>query len=96
MNRKRFPFKRLFFAYTFAILPFMLIVAVLSLLGITPIHANGKPFYGVQGFFIAILLIPFFGIIMGALNWIFLNLGDYLYSVVLDIWGNRKQEYREE
>jgi hypothetical protein len=67
-------------------------VAILSLLRITPIYFNEQPYYGVRGFFVTILLIPFFGIIMAAVNWMFLNFGDYLYSSLLGILGKGKEE----
>lgn len=89
MKKKAFPFKKLFLAYSFAFVPFGVVLAFLSLLRITPVHFYERHYYGMQGFFMAFLLIPFFGVVMGGVNWVFLNFGDYLYSSVRSIWGRR-------
>ena len=89
MKRNRYSIKRLLIAYSFAFLPFALVLAILSLLKITPVYFNENAYYGIQGFFISIFLIPFFGVIMGGVNWIFLNMGDYLYSCFRNLIGRK-------
>jgi hypothetical protein len=82
---KTFSFKRLFWSYTFCIIPFALLAGLLALFGVSPIYFNEKPFYGFSGFFIAVLLIPFSGIILSAVNWVFLNFGYFLYQKALGL-----------
>ena len=77
---KMFSFKRLFWSYTFCVIPFAVLAGLLALFGVSPIYFNEKPFYGIGGFFIAVLLIPFSGIILSSVNWVFLNFGYFLYS----------------
>jgi hypothetical protein len=89
MKGKAFSFKRLFLAYSFGFLPFALVLAVLSLLRIAPVHVNGSAYYGGWGFFWAILSVPFLGIIMSAVNWVFLNVGEYLYFSLRSIWNKK-------
>lgn len=75
MNKDFFSFKKLFTAYLFAMIPFSLLAGILSLLNIFPIIFNGNPTYGIKGFLVALLLIPFVSLMFGCLNWAFLNLG---------------------
>ncbi|NLR59010.1 hypothetical protein HGH93_12920 [Chitinophaga polysaccharea] len=64
-------------------MPFGLLAAILSLVHVLPVHFNERPYYGVTGFLIAVLTIPFFGLILGILNWIYLNFGSFVYRCVL-------------
>ncbi|SFD51376.1 hypothetical protein SAMN05518672_102252 [Chitinophaga sp. CF118] len=79
MKENPFAFKNLFWAYTFGSMPFMLLGSFLSLFNVVPVYFNNEPHYGFEGFIIMILFIPFFGLIMGFVNWIYLNFGNYLY-----------------
>jgi len=73
-----FSFSKLFKCYTLCVTPFLLIEGVFSLIHLSPVYFNGDKYYGFLGFFISICSILFFGIIMGSLNWIVLNFGNFL------------------
>jgi hypothetical protein len=89
MTDKPFTFKKLFWAYTFAIIPFALLGGILSLFKILPVSFNGKDEYGWFGFIISVAGIPFFSTIMSCCNWIILNWGNLLYNEFLT-WKNKK------
>ena len=80
MEKGYFSFKKLFWSYTFCCIPFAILAGILALAHISPVYFNEVPTYGLKGFIIAILLIPFLGIIFSAVNWIFLNFGYFLYN----------------
>jgi hypothetical protein len=79
----RYSFKLMFWSYTFCALPFLLLAGILSLLNITPVEFNGSPQYGIPGFAIAVIFIPFTGLILSCTNWLALNFGSFLYTAFL-------------
>jgi hypothetical protein len=81
--KNRYSFKQLFWAYTFCFIPFSVFAAFLALFNITPVEFNGSPRYGIQGFIILILCIPFVGLMFGVINWMVLNFGGMLYDAFL-------------
>lgn len=83
MDRKYFSFKKLFWSYFFSFMLASLLVGLFALFHIYPIYLNESPKYGIQGFLIALLYIPFFGFIFCCLNWLILNLGCFLYEFYL-------------
>ena len=92
MKEKRFSFKRVFFAYIFATLPFFLLGSVLTLLNITPVTANGKEYHGIDGFLSFFVWMPFFCILFTILNWLVLNFGNYLYVKIFKIFGKEVED----
>jgi len=68
MDKNQFSFKHLFWSYTFCFIPFSLFAGLLSFFNVSPIYFNEAPVYGIKGLLLAILFIPFFGILFGALN----------------------------
>lgn len=85
MKNGYFSFKRLFWSYTFALIPFSLLSGLLSLFNVVPVNFNNIPQYGVKGLVISLLFIPFVGLIFSCLNWVFLNLGVVLQELFLKI-----------
>lgn len=92
MKENGYSLKKLFIAYSFAFSPFALVLAVLSLLNVTPVYFNERPYSGIQGFFVSIVLVPFFGVVMGAVNWVFLNMGNYFFSCFCRVIGKKENE----
>ena len=92
MERTHYSFKNLFIAYVFGYMPFGLFAAILSLTNVFPIYFNKHPYYGVTGFLVAILTIPFVGFIFGVINWVYLNLGVVLYNYIFKILKIGKKE----
>ncbi|AMR32539.1 hypothetical protein A0256_14460 [Mucilaginibacter sp. PAMC 26640] len=80
----RYSFKQMFWAYTFCAMPFLILAGILSFFNVTPVEFNGTPRYGLQGFFIAVIFIPFTGLILTCTNWLALNFGNFLYSAFLN------------
>ena len=76
-----FPFKKIFFATTFFIIPFSILESFLALFNIVPVYFNNSPRIGVIGFIIPILFIPFLGIMFSGYNWVVLNGGYWFYSL---------------
>jgi hypothetical protein len=79
----RYSFKRLFWSYTFCAIPFAILGSLLALFNIIPVEFNGSPRYGIQGFIILILYIPFFCLIFSSINWLALSFGGTLYDEFL-------------
>lgn len=77
---KDFPFKKIFFATLFYVAPFSLLVAFLALFNLVPVNFNNKDTYGIFGFIISILFMPFIVIMLSGFTWIFLNFGNWLYK----------------
>ncbi|MBG9376084.1 hypothetical protein I5907_07555 [Panacibacter sp. DH6] len=77
---QKFNLKDLIIAYALGMLPFALLLAILSLAGVTPVVFNGTPQYGIKGFLIALLLSPIFGFIMGLVSFITLSIGRFIYN----------------
>jgi hypothetical protein len=81
IKMQHFPFKKLFFATTFFILPFAILESILALLNIVPVDFNNTPKTGWTGFMISILFFPFEAVMFSVLNWIVLNSGYWFYSL---------------
>ena len=79
----KYSFKRLFWSYTFCVIPFAILGSILAAFNIVPVEFNGSPRYGIEGFIIPILYIPFFGLIFGFFNWLTLSFGGMLYDEFL-------------
>jgi hypothetical protein len=82
---KRYSFKRLFWSYTFCGIPFLILAAFLSLFNVIPVDINNAHYYGITGFLITFLFIPFVGLILGCTNWLALNFGSLLYDFSIKI-----------
>ena len=78
---KEFPFKKIFFATLFYVAPFSLLEAFLALFNVVPVNFNNKDVYGIEGFFIAIIFMPFIAIMLSGFTWFFLNFGFWLYTL---------------
>jgi len=76
---KNFTFKKLFWSYTFCMVPFALLSAFLALFNVVPVVFNGRDTFGVVGFIVPIAFIPFFGLLFSGFNWLALNFGHWLY-----------------
>jgi len=79
----RYSFKLMFWAYTFCAMPFLILAGILSFFNVTPIVFNGNAQYGLQGFALAIIFIPFTGLILSCTNWLALNFGGFLFNAFL-------------
>jgi len=89
MENKSFQFKKMFWAYVFGFTPFLLLCGILALFNVKAITFNGTPRYGIEGLVIAILFIPFFGLIFSVINWLILNLGNILYNKFVGLINKR-------
>jgi len=78
---QNFPFKKIFFATTFFIIPFSILESFLAFFNVVPVDFNNSPRTGIFGFIIPILFIPFLGLMFSGLNWIVLNVGYWFYSL---------------
>jgi hypothetical protein len=87
-----YSFKKLFLAYLFGYMPFGLLSAILSLAHVLPIQFNERPYYGISGFVISILIIPFFGFIFGVINWLYLNFGNFIYNYTWKVLKSGKNK----
>lgn len=76
-----YSFKKLFWAITFAAIPFTLLAAVLAAIGSHVIFFNEKPVVGLSGFITAILYLPLFSVLLSGFAWLWLNFGVLLFSV---------------
>lgn len=83
MENKYFAFKKLFWSYTFCVLPISLLAGLLALFDIVPVYFNEAPQHGFKGFIIPIVYIPFIGLILSSLNWVILNFGIMLHNLFL-------------
>lgn len=83
MEKVNYRFKSLFLAYLFGYIPFALLGAILSLVNVLPVSFNGHSYYGIVGFAISILTVPFVGFVFGIINWIYLNIGASIYNYIV-------------
>jgi hypothetical protein len=78
---QHFPFKKLFFAIAFFMIPFTILESILALLNIVPVNFNNVSRIGLTGFIIPILFFPFMAVMFSGLSWIVLNSGYWFYSL---------------
>jgi len=80
MDNKYYSFKQLFWACLFFTIPFSFLESLLALFNLVPVDFNNIPRYGLIGFIIPILFIPFIGFLFGGFCWVALNFGTFLYN----------------
>jgi hypothetical protein len=81
IHMQNFPFKKMFFATTFFIIPFSILESFLALFTVVSVNFNDSPRTGWVGFIIPILFIPFLGFMFSGINWVVLNVGYWFYSL---------------
>lgn len=82
MKQNHYHFKPMFWAYTFFVTPFSLFEGTLALLNINPVTFIDKPRYGIVGFIIPLIYIPVLSFLIAALNWVILNIGSYIFTLI--------------
>jgi len=75
----------MFWACTFAAIPFSILAAILALFNIVPVQFNGVDTYGWKATIIIILYLPFWSLIFGGLTWMVLNFGNLLHNEFLKL-----------
>ena len=85
MENKPFPFKKIFWAHAFIIIPITLLSCLLALFDIVPIDFNNTPRYGFEGFIIPILFLPLTLFLPSGGTWLFLNIGNWLHEKFLNL-----------
>lgn len=76
-------FSKIFWNIVFFMLPMCILLGVLSLLSIMPVLFNEKPYYGIKGFLILIVYIPFFSFIFSGIYWVMYSVGNYFMKLFL-------------
>jgi hypothetical protein len=94
MGKNCFSFKKLFWSYIFFGTPLAIVGGLLALFHVTPIYFNETPTYGFKGLIIAILFVPFLGLLLGGANWVALNFGYFLYNAFLKSIKKDKREFK--
>ena len=96
MDKQYYSFKKLFWSYTFCSIPFLLLAGLLALFKIAPVYFNEAPVYGLKGFIVSIVFIPFTGIILSSCNWLALNFGFMLYNSFQKMSKGKKTDINRE
>ena len=72
----------LFWNFLFGYFPIGLLIAILSLLGNVGFTLNNKEVYGLIGFILYIILIPFVALIFSSVSWMFLSIGNFILKQI--------------
>ena len=75
-------FQFLFWNFFFGYLPFGLLISFLSLMGKVAFTLNEKGEYGITGFLMYLLTIPFVALILTLVNWLYLTIGNYILNII--------------
>lgn len=79
-------FKRIFVTFLFGYFPFALLHIVLNLAGVLPVNFNGKEVYGIKGFLVLVLFMPFVVLIMTFFVWLYFIFGNFILKLVKKIF----------
>ncbi|WP_299557143.1 hypothetical protein [Seonamhaeicola sp.] len=74
-------FKLLFINFLFAYAPFALLIGVLSLFELVPVNFNDEKVYGIKGFIIIMLFIPFVAFILSFFTWLYFVIGNFFLNM---------------
>ncbi len=74
-------FKLLFVNFLFAYIPISLFFGTLSLFGIVPVNFNDSKVYGIKGFIIVMLFIPFIVFILSFFTWLYFIIGNFFLNL---------------
>jgi hypothetical protein len=77
-NEPKYKLKEIVLCYTIFGFPLFLLQSILALLDITPSTLNGVNYTGLKGFLIPLIGVPLFGIGFGIVNYLILNIGNYI------------------
>lgn len=75
-------FKKIFFTFLFAYIPFAAIHIVLNLLNIIPVNFNDKDIYGAKAVLIIIIYMPFVVMIVTLFSWLFYMFGNLVLRII--------------
>ncbi len=70
-------FGKLFWNMFFCLAPFISLGSLLVLFGVVPFNFNDEPYYGVVGFLMTLVLIPWISLCFAILLWIYFSIGNY-------------------
>lgn len=71
----------LFVNFLFAYTPFALFLGVLSLLEIFPVNFNGEKVYGIKGFLVLVMFIPFIVLTLSFFTWLYFIIGNFFLKI---------------
>lgn len=74
-------FKLLFINFLFAYTPFALLLGFLSLFDLVPINFNDEQVYGIKGFLVIVLFIPFVVFILSFFTWLYFVIGNFFLNL---------------
>jgi len=72
----------LFWNTFFGVLPFGLLIAIMSLFGFIPVTINEESRYGLEGALFMLLYIPFFAFLFTFSSWVLLSLGNLFLRLI--------------
>lgn len=75
-------FKLFFWKFFFGYLPIGLTTALLALFNVKPITFNEEAIGGILGFIIALLMSPFFALIITVATWLLFMLGHLIIKLI--------------
>ncbi len=87
-----FTFKKIFWSYTFFIIPFSILEGFLALFHVAPIQFNDKPTYGWTAFVVCIVFTPLWAVLFSGLTWVALNAGQWLHQSFLKLIKKNNQQ----
>ncbi|EZH73167.1 hypothetical protein ATO12_19365 [Aquimarina atlantica] len=79
-------FGLLFMNFLFGYAPLALLLGILSLLDIVPVNFNGEATYGIKGFIIMILFIPFVAFLFAFFMWVYFLIGNFFMKLFKNIF----------
>jgi hypothetical protein len=77
-----FSFKNLMICYLCCLLPIGILVGFLSLINTTPVYLNDVEYFGLTGLLISICISFFSSLIFAIVNFLVLNLGKFIYTLL--------------
>lgn len=80
-------FRLLLIGYAGVSIPLGVLAAILALTRTAPANFNGESYYGIQGFAISLVTVPFYALIMSSITWLFLILGLRFARMSLKLLG---------
>lgn len=84
-------FKKIFFTFSFAYLPFLILFVILVSFGLMPVNFNNKDIYGLKGVVVLVCFAPIFVFMFSAFAYLWFAFGNFVLRVFVTLLPDEKQ-----
>lgn len=79
-------FEKIFWNMFFCLAPLVLLGSLFVLFGTVPFTFNEEPYYGIVGFLMTLVLIPWVSLCFAIVFWMYYSIGNYFLRLFIKVF----------